>query len=71
MAAAATWIPEFQNFAPTIEWLARKGLILSLFFIGSNLTMKTLKSVGLRPFLQGLSLWLIVLTTTLVLIKFL
>lgn len=40
--------------------LARKGLTLSLFFIGASLSMQVLRSVGLRPMLMGVLLWIIV-----------
>lgn len=41
-----------------INSLAKHVITLSLFFIGAGLTRKTLKSVGLRPLLQGILLWL-------------
>ena len=41
---------------------------LSLFLIGTGLNQQTLKKVGIRPLLQGLTLWIIVGGATLALI---
>lgn len=38
----------------------RTVLVLTLFLIGANLTRAQLRAVGLRPFLHGLVLWLLV-----------
>ena len=38
--------------------LARMALVLTLFLIGANLTRAQLRTVGLRPFLLGLVLWI-------------
>lgn len=69
MAAIVTWIPQLQSLGHNIEFFARKGLILTLFLIGANLTRTTIKAVGMRPFIQGLVLWLIVSVTSLAVIK--
>lgn len=68
MAAIFTWIPQLQVLGHYIELIARKGFILTLFFIGSNLSWKTLKSVGLKPLAYGLILWMIISVTTLTII---
>jgi len=44
---------------------ARTALVLTLFLIGANLTRAQLRAVGLRPFLHGLVLWLVVAGATL------
>lgn len=44
---------------------ARTALVLTLFLIGANLTREQLRAVGLRPFLHGLVLWLVVAGGTL------
>lgn len=38
--------------------LAKHLITLSMFFIGASLTIKTLRNVGLRPFIQGFMLWI-------------
>ena len=49
--------PEIGKF---IAGIARKGLIITMFFIGASLSVDVIKSVGVRPLLQGILLWIIV-----------
>jgi uncharacterized integral membrane protein (TIGR00698 family) len=44
---------------------AQRLLVVTLFFIGAGLTREVLRTVGLRPLLQGVSLWLLVSVATL------
>ena len=57
---------EIGNF---INGLARKALTLTLFFIGASLSMDTLKTVGIKPLIQGILLWIIISLSTLAYIK--
>jgi uncharacterized integral membrane protein (TIGR00698 family) len=43
-----------------ISGLARKGLILTMFFIGASLSRSVLRAVGLRPLVQGVALWAVI-----------
>lgn len=43
-----------------ISGLARKGLIVTMFFIGASLSTDVLKAVGVKPLLQGVLLWLVI-----------
>jgi len=43
-----------------ISGLARKGLIITMFFIGASLSTDVLKAVGVKPLVQGILLWLII-----------
>jgi len=47
----------------------RKGLVITLFLIGSGLSLKTIRSVGWRPVVQGVLLWLIIGSASLAVIK--
>jgi len=47
----------------------RKGLVVTLFLIGSGLSLKTIQQVGWRPILQGVLLWIIIGTLSLFVIK--
>ena len=49
--------PEIGKF---IAGIARKGLIITMFFIGASLSINVIKSVGIRPLLQGILLWIII-----------
>lgn len=55
---ANTYLPFIQPVTPYILYLAKLGLTLTLFLIGSGLSFNTLKSVGVQPLLQGLILWI-------------
>jgi uncharacterized integral membrane protein (TIGR00698 family) len=59
-------IPWFDSGAR----LGRTMLVLTLFLVGANLTREQLRAVGLRPFLHGLVLWIIVGSVTLAAVVF-
>lgn len=60
MAALVTFVPALHAPGHLVAAAARRVLVLTLFLIGAGLSREALRSVGLRPFLQGLLLWLIV-----------
>ncbi len=53
-----------------INGLARKTLTITLFFIGAALSRDALRSVGFKPLMQGVLLWLLISASTLVYIYF-
>lgn len=67
-AVANTYLPAGEAIYPWIVKLARTGLTVTLFLIGSGISKETLRTVGIRPLLQGVILWFIVGTLTLLLI---
>lgn len=52
--------PQYHQAALYITAIAKKCLVLTLFFIGASLTKETIKNVGVKPLLLGVSLWLII-----------
>lgn len=75
----STYLP---NYLPAVnnnigdhtifQWaylFGRKGLVVTLFLIGSGLSLATIKQVGWRPILQGVLLWVIIGGTSLFVIK--
>lgn len=64
-AALVTWIPELKPWGQIVEFTAKRLLVLTLFFIGLGLSRSTIKQVGFRPLTLGLTLWILVSTTTL------
>lgn len=56
--------PEYVQLAR----LGRLGLGVTLFLIGTTLSRDSLRKVGARPLLQGVLLWIVVGTTSLLLI---
>ena len=68
-AVANTFIPIFQSAYPVLKHLGVIGLTVTLYLIGTGLSMKTLREVGIRPLVQGVILWLLVAVGTLSLIR--
>ena len=60
VAALVTWIPALQGAGRMVAMGAHHVLVLTLFLIGAGLSREALRSVGFRPFIQGLALWLVV-----------
>lgn len=54
---ANTYIPFIKPIAPYIVAIAKTALTLTLFLIGTGLSFKHIRSVGIRPLLQGILLW--------------
>jgi uncharacterized integral membrane protein (TIGR00698 family) len=71
-ALAAVCNSYFPAGAPAylvLSKMARIGLTVTLYLIGSGLSLATLKKVGHRPLLQGVLLWVVVSATSLLLIQ--
>ena len=49
--------PEFGKF---VSGLARKCLTITMFFIGASLSTDVLRSVGIKPLIQGILLWIVI-----------
>jgi uncharacterized membrane protein YadS len=64
-AAISTYLPSFAPEYSAFSHLGRIGLTATLFLIGTSLSKQTLQQVGIRPFLQGVLLWIIVASLSL------
>jgi len=47
---------------------AKAGFSVTLFLIGTGISKEALRAVGIRPLLQGVILWVLILTTSLILL---
>jgi uncharacterized integral membrane protein (TIGR00698 family) len=63
-----TYLSGLHDIFQIISTIAKQGLVVTLFLIGSNITVKTLKNVGYKPFVMGIVLWIIVSTMTLLMV---
>ena len=63
-----TLLPSFGPAFGVLNHVGKIGLTVTLFLIGTGLNKETLQRVGVRPLLQGLTLWIIVGAATLALI---
>jgi uncharacterized integral membrane protein (TIGR00698 family) len=68
-AVCNTYLPAGARAYPLIVRIAKIGLTATLFLIGSGISVATIKRVGHRPLLQGIILWLLVLSVSLWLIR--
>ncbi len=59
-AAAATFVPGLHATGHLVSEVAKRALVLVLFLIGANLSREALRSLGPRPLLLGVLLWLAV-----------
>jgi uncharacterized integral membrane protein (TIGR00698 family) len=59
-AAINTYLPRFASTYGTLSHLGKIGLTATLFLIGTSLSPRTVRQVGVRPFLQGVALWIVV-----------
>jgi len=68
-AMCNTYFPAGAPAYRVLAHAARIGLTVTLFLIGSGISVATLKQVGHRPLLQGVLLWLLVSIGSLWLIR--
>jgi len=55
-----TYVPFVNTYGHYVVDIARKGLTLTLFLIGAGLSRKVIQSVGIKPFIQGIILWVVI-----------
>jgi len=65
-----TYVPVVHTQSKVLVAIAKAGLVLTLFFIGAGLSRKTLQSVGFKPLLQGVLLWLFIASASLFFIMY-
>ncbi len=65
MAGLITWQPALHEIGQAIAECARHLLVLTLFLIGSAISRDALRSVGARPLVHGVALWIAVATVSL------
>ena len=62
----STYLPRFMGAYLDLNRLGKAGLTATLFLIGTSLSKKTLQTVGIKPFLQGVILWILIGTASLI-----
>jgi len=62
---ANTYIPLVQEYSSYLVAFSKAGLTLTLFLIGCGLSKKVLKSVGIKPLVQGIVLWVMISVSSL------
>lgn len=57
---ANTYLPLPQWFTAAMEWIARRGMVVTLFLIGASLSLSTVRQVGVKPLLLAVVLWILI-----------
>jgi uncharacterized integral membrane protein (TIGR00698 family) len=55
-----TFLTELGSLYAFLVMLARKGLVASLFLTGAGISLAMLKNISLKPFIQGIALWIFI-----------
>ncbi len=56
----AYFFPGFHETYSHFTWLGKRGMVVALFFIGSNITVREIKKSGPKSFALGVLLWAII-----------
>ena len=60
-----TYVALPEALTSTLVWIARRGMVVTLFLIGTSLSLGTIKQVGIKPLLLALALWVVISLTSL------
>ncbi len=53
-------LPAWDTTYTHLNWLGKRGMIVALFLIGSNISIAEAKEAGFRSFMLGIILWLLI-----------
>lgn len=54
------YIPGMAETNGHLSWLGKKGMMISLFFIGASINIEEVKKTGINTFMLGILLWFII-----------
>lgn len=60
-----TYLPLPEQLTKALVWFAKKGLAVTLFLIGSGLSIGVVRSVGVKPLIQGVIVWIVIAVSSL------
>lgn len=60
-----TYVPLPEWFVTTMVWIARRGMVVTLFLIGASLSLKSIRQVGVKPLVQAVILWVVISVSSL------
>lgn len=63
-----TYVPMPSQFTDCMVWIAKRGMVVTLFMIGASLTLKMIRSVGVKPLMLAVALWIIISFTSLIVV---
>lgn len=53
----SSYFTDYHSVYTHIIFVSKKLLVLTMFLIGAGLNIDSIRSVGIKPFIQGVSLW--------------
>lgn len=56
----AYFFPNGHNLFENFNWLGKRGMVIALFLIGSNISLAEAKNAGFKSFALGVLLWLFI-----------
>ena len=60
-----TYVPLPEWFVTAMVWIARRGMVVTLFLIGASLSLKSIRQVGFKPLVQAVILWVVISVSSL------
>ncbi len=63
-----TYVALPQLFVDIMVWIARRGMVVTLFCIGASLSIASIKQVGVKPLLQAVALWIVISVSSLIVV---
>lgn len=66
-----SYIPNIEVIGAPIYAVSKQMLVVTLFLIGSSLSLKSMREVGVRPLILGITLWVVVSILSLLAIHYL
>lgn len=60
------YVPGMEETNAHLSWLGKKGMMISLFFIGTSIRIEDVKKTGPKAFLLGIFLWIVIAVLSLV-----
>lgn len=64
------WIfPQGAATYAHFNWLGKRGMVVALFLIGSNISFADVKKAGVKSFVLGISLWILIGVSSFLMLK--
>lgn len=57
---ANTYLPLPAWLTAALTWVAKRGMVVTLFLIGASLSPATVRQVGVKPLLLAVALWILI-----------
>jgi uncharacterized membrane protein YadS len=65
----AAVFPAFESSYAHFTWLGKRGMVVALFLIGSNITVAQIKHSGFKSFALGVTLWAVTAVGSLIFLR--